>query len=108
MSTLPPETTTPTVRPVKRCGWASDGGQGRGAGTLGHDLLGLEQAGHRRLDLVLADQQHLGDQRLDDRQGELARLLDGDALGHGWAAEVGRQAGAADDRPRGRARPRRR
>ena len=91
MSTLPPETTTPTRAAGEALRVGQDGGQGRGAGTLGHDLLGLEQAGHRRLDLVLADQQHLGDQRLDHRQGEPARLLDGDALRHRRAAEVGRE-----------------
>ena len=88
MSTLPPETMTPTVRPVKRCGWARTAAKAA-ARHLGHDLLGLEQAGHRRLDLVLADQQHLGDQLLDHRQGEPARVLDGDALGHGRAAGLG-------------------
>ena len=73
MSTLPPETMTPTRAAGEAMRVGQDRGQGRGTGTFGHDLLGLEQAGHRRLDLVLADQQHLGDQLLDHRQGEPAR-----------------------------------
>ena len=105
---LPPHSTRPTRRPRKRSGWLDDRGQAGGAGALGHGLLDLQQLQDRGLDRRLLDQQHVVDQPLDDRQGEVARLLDRDALGDGRAARAAPAARAGAGRPRGRARPRRR
>ena len=75
-------------------GIAHDRREAGGAGALGHGLLDLEQLQDRGLDRGLLDQQHVVDQALDDRQGQVARLLDRDALGDasGAAAPAGRPA----------------
>ena len=70
---------------------AGDGGEAGGTSTLGHRLLDLQQLQHRGLDRRLLDQHHIVDQPLDDREGDVARLLDRDALGDGGAAGHGRK-----------------
>ena len=107
-SILPPQMTMPTRRSAKRSRMGDHGGEARGAGALGHQLLLLGQHLHGALQRVLLDQQQLLDQPADDRPGQLARGLDRDALGDGLAAIGRRQIAASRDAWRDRARPRRR
>ena len=95
LSMLPPHSTRPTLAAAEALGIAGDRGEAGGAGALGHGLLDLEQLQDRGLDRRLLDQQHVVDQALDDREGELARLLDRDALGDRRPAGHGRQAAQA-------------
>ena len=76
-------------------GMAHHGGEAGRTRPLGHGLLDLQQLQDRGLDRGLLDQQHVVDQPLDDRVGEVARLLDRDALGDGRAARERRQPAQA-------------
>ena len=68
-----------------------EGGQSRGTGALGDDLLALGHHLHRALQGIFADQQQVADQFRDDRLGQSARRFDGDAFRDGLAAIVRRE-----------------
>ena len=95
---LPPVMIRPHFLPRKRSGIGQQGGQGGRAGALGHGLLDIAVEGDGPLEEGLLDQQHVVDQRPGDGVGEVADLLDRDALGDGRAA-----AGAPALTPRMRA-----
>ena len=61
------------------------GGERRGARPLDDQFFDFGGELHRVLDIAFADQQDVGDQRLDRRPGEGPRALDRDALGDGVA-----------------------
>src|SRR5262245_27294477 len=89
-STLPPVSTTPTLRPAKRSRCASSAAI---PAARGHDLLDLEEEVHRLLAVLLAHGHDVVDQGVDDLAGQRAGPGDGDALGDRRAAAVGLDAG---------------
>ena len=56
-------------------------GNARRSRALDDELLALVEQRHRRGDLLVVDRDHALHMLLDDREGELARPLDGDAVG---------------------------
>lgn len=76
-------------------GIGEQGGQCPRPGAFGHGLLDVAQQGDPALEIGLLDQQHVLDQGAHDRIGQVADLLDGDALGDGLAAALGGHAAHA-------------
>ena len=60
-SMLPPDSTSPTLRPAKRVRLFQQGREPGRARALGDRLLDLEQQQDRLLDVALVDQHHLVD-----------------------------------------------
>ena len=76
----------PDLLAAETLGIGQQRGQGGRAGALGDGLLDIAVEGDGPLEEGLLDQQHVVDQRPGDGEGEVADLLDLDALGDGLAA----------------------
>ncbi len=83
---LPPDSTTPTVRPRSSSGAVSRAGEARGARPLHHRLLDLQQQVDGALHRVVGDGDQLVDVGVHQRGGHGARDRHGDPVGHGGAA----------------------
>ena len=82
-SILPPVSTNPTRWPTNRSWWASSAASGAAPLPSATVFSIFEQHLHGVLKLVFAGQEDLADQFSNDRQRDLARCLDGDAVGNG-------------------------
>ena len=80
-SILPPHRMSPTFLPRKRSRLGQHGGKAGGARAFRHRLLQRQKGIDRALEMRLVDQHDVGDQLADDRQRELADMLDRDAFG---------------------------
>uniref|UniRef100_A0A0N5A4T1 LigA n=1 Tax=Parastrongyloides trichosuri TaxID=131310 RepID=A0A0N5A4T1_PARTI len=72
-----------------------DGGQAAGPGALGHRLLQRRQEGHALFEVGLFADEDLVDQAVGQGEGDFSHGLDGDALGDGLPAALGRFAATA-------------
>ena len=108
LSMLPPQMTATTLRPRKRSPSAKRAASPAAPAPLGDDLLLLGEEEDRPLKVRFAAEKNFTHPLGDDGLGELARKLDGDAVGDGRLAERGLAPGQGIAHGRVAIRPRRR
>ena len=85
---LPPRQHDADLAAGEQLAVGEHGGEAGGARAFDHGLFDLQQQRHRALKLRLVDQHEIVEQAGKDLRGELARLLDRDALGQRVAADT--------------------